>query len=106
MTRTNAHDRMAGKVAIVTGAGGGIGSALAELFCQHGARVLLVEQDAEALDRAVAAIADRVPDVALAACAADVSRADDAARAVEQAIAAFGALDVLVNNAGVRNLDA
>jgi meso-butanediol dehydrogenase/(S,S)-butanediol dehydrogenase/diacetyl reductase len=96
---------MAGKVALITGAAGGIGSATGELFCEQGARVMLVDRDADALDQAAAAIMSRVPGAAVRVCVADVSRPDHAADAVERAVAAFGSLDVLVNNAGIRYID-
>ncbi len=87
--------RLRDKVAIVTGAGAGIGAATAELFAREGARVIVADYD---LDAAKAA-AQRI---GAAACAvrADVRRNDDVKAMVQQAVEAFGRLDVLVNNAG------
>jgi NAD(P)-dependent dehydrogenase (short-subunit alcohol dehydrogenase family) len=93
-------DRLAGKVALVTGGGGGIGEATARLFVQEGARVALVDSDADAVSRAAAGIdpgADR-----LLALTADLGQEPDAARAVRETVARFGRLDVLANIAGVR----
>ncbi|MXN17955.1 SDR family oxidoreductase [Pseudooceanicola sp. GBMRC 2024] len=87
-----------GKVAIVTGGASGIGEATVALFHANGARVLLVDRDAERAARTAAHIdpaGDRVVPLA-----ADVSRAEDAERAVAEAVARYGRLDILVNNAG------
>lgn len=86
------------KVAIVTGAARprGIGLATARLFAEHGARVAILDLDA---DEARAAAASLGPDHLGVAC--DVSRRDDCQAAVEQVVAHYGALDTLVNNAGV-----
>ena len=96
--------RLAGRTALITGAAGGIGAATAALFAQQGARVLLVDRDADLL-AATAAGLPAASAARVATCTADIARADDAGRAVRQALDAFGALDVLVNNAAVRNTD-
>lgn len=95
--------RLAGKVALITGGGAGIGAATAALFCAEGARLLIVDMDAAALDRTAGAIREKTPgaDVqVLAANVAEPAAALEAARRCEQA---FGRLDVLVNNASMRN---
>ncbi len=91
------HDR----AAIVTGGAGGIGSATAALFGAEGARVAIVDLDPDALARAAGEIA-RLGGGDVRAIAADITREDEAFRAVDEAAGAFGGLDVLVNNAGVR----
>jgi NAD(P)-dependent dehydrogenase (short-subunit alcohol dehydrogenase family) len=93
-------DRMAGKVAIVTGGGGGIGGATAGLFVREGARVAIVDNDGVASER-VANEIDATGDRAFP-IGADLSGEDEAARVVRETVARFGQLDVLVNNAGVR----
>ncbi|RZL95815.1 MAG: SDR family oxidoreductase [Variovorax sp.] len=98
--------RLENKAALVTGGGAGIGAATALLFCREGAAVMLVDADAAALDRTLAMIRSEVPGARIAAYAADVSDADEAARAVAEAVTAFGSLDVLVNNAAMRNYAA
>ena len=94
--------RLAGKVALITGGGAGIGAATARIFCAEGASVLLVDHDAAALARTAAAIETAQPVAAVRCFEADV--ADD--RRIQQAVAAvldaFGRLDVLVNNAAMR----
>jgi meso-butanediol dehydrogenase/(S,S)-butanediol dehydrogenase/diacetyl reductase len=97
-------NRMAGRIALITGGAGGIGAAAGELFCTHGGKVLLADRDAAALAHMAQAIRERVPGAEIEVCAADVTRPEDAARAVRQAVASFGALNVLVNNAAVRYL--
>lgn len=90
-------DRLKGKVAIVTGGANGIGKAISELFAEEGAWVLVADIESEAGSETVAAIAARGGQAEF--CLADVSRPADAARAVEQAAAHNGRIDVLCNNA-------
>ena len=89
---------LAGKVALVTGGGAGIGRATAELFARAGMRVAVAEivpERAQGVRAALeAAGADCLVEVA------DVRRADDVARVMEAVEGRFGRLDVLVNNVG------
>ncbi len=89
--------RLHDKVALITGATGGIGLAAAQLFAAEGARLVLVDLDAEALDRAVATLG---ADTAIA-CAGDVTRAEDVQRSVDAALERFGKLDIAFLNAGI-----
>jgi 3alpha(or 20beta)-hydroxysteroid dehydrogenase len=89
-------DRLAGKVALVTGAARGMGEAEARLFAAQGARVLVCD----VLDAEGQAVAKQIGDAALC-LHLDVTREADWSRAVEEAEARFGRLDVLVNNAGI-----
>ena len=100
------HSRLSGKAALITGGGGGIGAATAELFCAEGAAVLLVDASAEALARTAAALAEAQPQARVATFQADVSDAASAVRAVAKATEAYGRLDILVNNAAMRNYSA
>jgi NAD(P)-dependent dehydrogenase (short-subunit alcohol dehydrogenase family) len=87
--------RLANKVALVTGAGAGIGAATAELFAREGARVVVADYD----ESAARAMAGKIGAGAVAA-RADVRSSADAKAMVEQAVGAFGRIDILVNNAG------
>jgi NAD(P)-dependent dehydrogenase (short-subunit alcohol dehydrogenase family) len=93
-------DRMAGKVAVVTGGAGGIGAATAELFVREGASVTIVDPAADAVARAVAAIDPSGANVL--GIVADLSQESECERAVRETVAKFGRLDSLVTAAGVR----
>jgi len=95
-------NRLAGKVALVTGAGRGIGAAIALAFAGEGASVVLAELDGDAA-RASAREIEAAHGVGaqVLAVETDVTRADSVRAAVAEAERAFGAVDVLVNNAGV-----
>jgi glucose 1-dehydrogenase len=89
--------RLQGKVALVTGGAQGIGLACATRFAQEGAQVAIVDLDATHGARAVESIgAQRCLFVQ-----GDVTASATAARAVEATLARFGAIDVLLNNAGI-----
>ena len=87
-----------GKVAIVTGGSQGIGKAAAMRLAAEGASVVIAARGRELLDQVAAEI--RTAGGSVAAVPADVSRAEDCARLVAEAVKAFGRLDILVNNAG------
>lgn len=98
--------RMAGRTALITGAGAGIGAAASHIFCQEGAAVLMVDASSEALERTRQAILQAVPGARLACAIADVSDEAAAAAAVGQCVEQWGTLDTLVNNAAMRNYSA
>jgi NAD(P)-dependent dehydrogenase (short-subunit alcohol dehydrogenase family) len=89
---------LAGRACVVTGASRGIGRETARLLCAEGARVLLVGRDEERLAKAVAAAGEAGGEAA--ALALDVTAEDAGERLLAVATERFGALDVLVNNAG------
>ena len=88
-----------GKVALVTGGGTGIGEAAALALAAAGAKVAITGRRKERLDAVVAAIADAGGKAF--AIPGDISVEAEACDAVEQAAAAFGRLDIIVNSAGV-----
>ncbi len=87
---------MTGKTVVITGASRGIGEAAAHIFAAAGANVVLTARSAGQ----IGAIADAIGDKALAVTC-DVSRYADVKAVIDAAVAKFGTVDVLINNAGV-----
>jgi NAD(P)-dependent dehydrogenase (short-subunit alcohol dehydrogenase family) len=92
-------ERLAGKVAVVTGGAQGIGRAIVEKFAQEGARVSFLDRD-EAAGAATARELGGGP-TSVTFTRADVTREDEVGAALAQVVRRHGGLDVLVNNAGV-----
>lgn len=95
--------RLAGRKALITGAGSGIGAATALRFAREGAALMLVDANEVSLQATRAAIEAACPEAKLQVLAADVSYAAPAHEAVRRAVEQFGGLDILVNNAAMRN---
>jgi NAD(P)-dependent dehydrogenase (short-subunit alcohol dehydrogenase family) len=91
--------RLDGKVALITGAGSGMGRVAARMFAAEGARVVVAEFDEKAGEETARLVVDAGGQATFVQ--ADVSREEDARRMVEEAVSAYGRLDVLYNNAGV-----
>lgn len=89
--------KLEGKVALITGGGGGIGAAVAERFVKEGAKILISGRRQELLE----SMAQKLPTGSVEIFAGDVSRQDDVKGMVETAVKFGGKLDVLVNNAGI-----
>ena len=98
--------RLADKVALITGAGSGIGAATAQVFCAEGAAVMLVDVDAAALAKSASALRKASRTARVETFTADVGDEARAAHAVSHALDALGGLDILVNNASMRNYTA
>jgi NAD(P)-dependent dehydrogenase (short-subunit alcohol dehydrogenase family) len=90
---------LAGKVAIITGAGSGVGREAVMLFAQHGARILASDIDRAAVEKTVAAASGAGGTAS--ACVCDVSDRASVASMVKEAVAAYGRLDIMYNNAGI-----
>jgi len=91
--------RLSGKVAIITGAASGMGRAAAKLFAQEGAKVVATDIALEPLEETVKAINESGGDAI--ALKLDVTSPESWQNVVDQAIAKYGKIDVLVNNAGI-----
>lgn len=92
-------ERFRGRVVLVTGAGSGIGRATAEAFAREGAAVTVNDRTAEEAQGTVQAIESHGGRAL--ACPGDVSREDECRRIVGRTVERLGALDVLINNAGI-----
>jgi NAD(P)-dependent dehydrogenase (short-subunit alcohol dehydrogenase family) len=97
---TRVEGRVAGKTALITGAAGGLGEAMAWMLAREGARVAVTDIDGPRAQALAAAINAEVPDAAFA-FTHDVADEGQWASVVEAAVAAIGGLSILVNNAGV-----
>jgi len=91
--------RLEGKVAVITGAGSGMGRSMANLFAAEGARVVAAEWNAETLASVVAEVQEAGGEIV--GVQGDVSKDEDCKRIIDAAVESFGRLDVLCNNAGI-----
>jgi len=98
--------RLKDRVALITGGGGGIGASTARVFCDEGAAVVLVDANPQALANVADDLLSRDAAARIQTYVADVANADQTVAAVEIAERVFGRLDVLVNNAAMRNYSA
>jgi len=94
--------RMAGRVALITGGGGGIGEAIGRLFVEEGAAVVLVDTDKVAVETAATGMTKAVPGARVLALVADLTSESEARRVIDDSLVRFEALHTLVNVAGVR----
>jgi len=95
MTQTK---RLADKVCIITGAASGIGKGAALLFAEHGAKLVLVDRDQTNLDSTLREVSQTTPAIAVCGNVAEAATIDNV---VQQAMATFGAIHVVFNNAGI-----
>lgn len=93
-------NRLQNKVALITGAAGGMGEAMARLFAQEGARVLATDIQVEKMNAWVSSEVQKTG-AAIACVQHDVASEADWMKVVQHAIDLYGRLDILVNNAGV-----
>jgi NAD(P)-dependent dehydrogenase (short-subunit alcohol dehydrogenase family) len=99
--RMERESTLAGRVALITGAGQGIGEAIARLFAEEGASVVV----ADVVETRARAVAESIGAGSLAV-QADVGSEDDVNRMVEMVVNRFGRIDILVNNAGIGHVKA
>ena len=89
-------DRLKGKVAVVTGGGGGIGSATCRRFAEEGAKVAVLDIDLESAQ----AVAASIPDSDTLALRVDITNLENVEQSIEQTEQQLGSVDILINNAG------
>ncbi|CAB3641450.1 SDR family oxidoreductase [Trinickia soli] len=94
-------NRLAGKVALVTGAGRGIGAAIAQAFAREGAATVLAELDLDAAREVAQRIEAQTPGARVLAVRTDVTQSASVCEARDAGERSFGPIDVLVNNAGI-----
>jgi NAD(P)-dependent dehydrogenase (short-subunit alcohol dehydrogenase family) len=100
----NQNESYAGRVAFVTGAGGGIGRATALAFAREGASVMATDASEQGNQETVRMIGERGGRALAVTC--DVTRSEDVKTALDQTIESFGRLDVAFNNAGIEQATA
>lgn len=93
--------RLKDKVAIVTGAGSGIGRASALLFASEGARVVASDIDGGKVEETASLAVEKSASGQVVAVRADVSRSPQVKRLVDEAVSRFGGIDVVFSNAGI-----
>lgn len=91
------HRRLEGKVALITGGANGIGECTAKLFAEHGAKIII----ADIQDQLGQAVCEAIgsSDAIYAHC--DVTKEEDVINAIDIAVATYGKLDIMLNNAGI-----
>lgn len=91
--------RLENEIAVITGAGSGMGRAMAELFAREGAHVVAADINTGGIEALVAELGDVAGSIT--PCAADVSDREQVEAMIDLAVEKFGRLDILVNNAGI-----
>jgi NAD(P)-dependent dehydrogenase (short-subunit alcohol dehydrogenase family) len=94
--------RLAGKVAIVTGGGSGMGRAIVLAFVREGARVVVADRDQQTADKTVSLVKEAGGEAV--AVKVDVTKKAETLQMRDEAVRAFGRIDILINNAGARCL--
>jgi NAD(P)-dependent dehydrogenase (short-subunit alcohol dehydrogenase family) len=89
-----------GKVAMVTGAGGGVGKAISKRLASEGCKVVLLGRDRNKLQKAASEIGDKKNTLTVAT---DINKEAEVLSAIDQTIKSFDRIDILVNNAGIIN---
>ncbi len=100
LRRMPPEKELAGKVALITGAAGGIGSATANRFLQEGCCVVLTDIDKKSLEKTRIQFANKFGDDVVKSLLMDVTNETDVKNAVNQSLKLFGGIDILVANAG------
>ncbi len=93
--------RLKDKVAVITGGSRGIGFATADAFLREGAKVIIAASSKESAEKAVVKLKEKYLDAVVAGISPDLSKLEDVRSIFRTVAAAYGCIDVLVNNAGV-----
>ena len=101
MSETRTHFSLNGLVSVVTGAGSGIGEAIAELFVEAGSHVFLVDVNAEGVTRVAERLKALHPDSSIDSAVIDVSSPQECRELADRVAESSRRCDVLVNNAGI-----
>ncbi|MEN9832518.1 MAG: hypothetical protein RLZZ487_2123, partial [Pseudomonadota bacterium] len=96
--------RLSNKVAIVTGGAGGIGAATAKLFCEHGAKVALVDLPDSPFEAVSKSVQDAIPGAEVICIPVNLAIEASAAEVISRVVSHWGQLDILVNNAGIQHV--
>lgn len=92
-------NRLADKVAVITGGNSGVGAVTAKLFADEGAKVVISARRKDKLDKVASEIQESGGEVLAVAC--DIAKPDQVQNLIERTIREFGQIDILVNNAGI-----
>ena len=87
------------KVVVITGVSSGIGKAIAELYAEQGANLVLASRNLEELEKIATALKEKGSEILVVQT--DIARTEDCKQLVEQTISRFGKIDILINNAGI-----
>ena len=90
---------MKDKVVIITGVSSGIGKAVAKLYADKGARLVLASRNLEALEKLASSLKEKTDNVLVVQT--DIAKSEDCKRLVEETLSNFGRVDLLINNAGI-----
>ena len=91
--------KLDGKVALITGAASGIGHAIARRYVEAGGKVIIADLNADGAAKSANELGDTKTAIGIAM---DVSKEDQVNAGIEQAVKAFGRIDILVSNAGIQ----
>ena len=90
--------KLIGKIAVITGAGKGIGRATANLFLKEGAKVILTSRNQTDLEQIIRDNENKKDNITI--LAGDISKEDTIDKVIDETIGKYGKIDILVNNAG------
>ncbi|HIN39346.1 MAG TPA: SDR family NAD(P)-dependent oxidoreductase, partial [Flavobacteriales bacterium] len=90
---------MKDKVVLITGVSSGIGKAIAQLYADKGAHLVLASRNLDALEKLASALKEKTSEVLIVQT--DIANSDDCKKLVSETISIYGRIDLLINNAGI-----